>query len=145
MKQFSLIALILLLVPLSGCDLLSSFFDSPPVSEPRSPYTPAAPYHVIGDIEVFYKGPIPLTFEPDPTINDAEDAIGAQIRVSDVLVSSEIAEGDIIIVSWVTDAARPEEPCFEWEVGSGISRGSLVEVQSTGNFCTSSIRAFLLN
>lgn len=133
-----------LLVPLSGCDLLDQFSGGPTEPAPKLPFFAVSPYHIVGEIEIFYGGPIPLRFEPDASIQSAEDAIGAQIKVTDVFEGGGIAVGDSVVAMWITDVAPPDAPCFEWDVGPEIFVDSVVEVRDTGSFCDSYIRAFLL-
>lgn len=144
MKKGLIFLTLLILIPLAGCDLLNQFASNPTGSDPIAPFFAVSPYHIVGEVEIFYGGPIPFNLEPDSSIQSAEDAIGAQILVTDVFEGGGIAVGDSIIMIWVTDAAYPEEPCFEWDVSAEIFVNSMVEVEDTGNFCDSYIRAFLL-
>ena len=146
MHKLSIFAILLLVLSISGCDHIDNILGGgPPIYHPLPAYHAQAPYQIFGEVKVFYTGPIPLNFGADPSITSANNAIGAEIQVSEVLQGTEIAIGDTIIVSWATDAAPPEAPCFEWEVGDGIGLNSLVEVKNTGNFCTSYIMPMLLD
>ena len=146
MNKALAILLLLLVVPIAGCDHINNILGGgPPIYEPRPAFFPSAPYQVFGEVKVFYAGPIPLNFSPDPSITSINNAVGAEIQISEVLQGSGIAIGDTIIVSWLTDAAPPEAPCFEWEVGDGIGLNSLVEVKNTGNYCTSYMMPMLLD
>ena len=127
----TLVAVASLLI-LAGCSLIQAII-APLSSQPTQIVSVSAPFHIIGTVLIFYHGPVPTPGGPDSSIISADKAVGGQIKVEQVLSGQGLFPGDVVEVSWVTDVG----PCFTWNVTPGIQKGDRVEVDDTGNMCTS--------